>query len=519
MTPAPEIIAQPHATDTPIIELEPISAVKRIDAMDILRGFALIGILMMNIEWFNRPISELGSFNSALSGIDHAVGWLIRCFVEGKFYKLFALLFGMGFAVMLNSAIEKSRPFGAWFVRRMIVLFIIGLLHLVFLWEGDILHDYAFAGLMLLLLVYLLRTKRLQKYNHPNTFLKLGLWWLLAPMLIGMFVGIGFSVSHDKESLRSQWQESQHVQTLVEQLEEQTLLANAVEQTEHFATDNEPEDFGSIASTPIDEQDSDTQASETNESTQQALSGVDSAADLTPAQEAQEIVDFYKENRQAVEKEQTTLKQGDYWQVTEYRAEKAIEHLLLTPAFTFGMLLPLFILGYWLISAGIMANYQQHRLLFIGLRRIGLGVGLFTTVAGLIISSHPASEQLGLFELVGGFLFAVGQLFMTAGYLGLIMSLLLVERWHQILSHVAPLGRMALTNYLMHSLILTSLFYGYAGGLYGEVGRAPQMLIVIAIIVVQIPLSRWWLRSYHFGPLEWLWRSLTYKKWQAFKIQ
>ncbi|MFQ3199279.1 MAG: hypothetical protein ACI81A_003013, partial [Paraglaciecola sp.] len=102
------------ATPSPLI---PVAPDQRINALDILRGFALIGILLMNIEWFGRPISSLGAIDVDLSGLDHAVGWLIRCFVEGKFYKLFALLFGMGFAVMLTQAMGKDRPFGAWLSR------------------------------------------------------------------------------------------------------------------------------------------------------------------------------------------------------------------------------------------------------------------------------------------------------------------------------------------------------------------------------------------------------------------
>ena len=137
-------------TPDSVPELAPIAAAKRIDAMDILRGFALIGILLMNVEWFNRPISDLGGFDNSLTGLDHAFGWLIRCFVEGKFYKLFALLFGMGFAVMLIRARDVGKPYGAWFTRRMLVLMVFGLLHMVFLWGGDILHDYAFGGLIFL---------------------------------------------------------------------------------------------------------------------------------------------------------------------------------------------------------------------------------------------------------------------------------------------------------------------------------------------------------------------------------
>jgi uncharacterized membrane protein YeiB len=109
--------------------LSPVTESARIDVMDILRGFALIGIVFMNIEWFNRSGTDLRTFDVSLTGMNHAVGWLVRAFVEGKFYKLFALLFGMGFAVMLLRAREAGRPFGAWFIRRMLVLMLIGFLH------------------------------------------------------------------------------------------------------------------------------------------------------------------------------------------------------------------------------------------------------------------------------------------------------------------------------------------------------------------------------------------------------
>jgi uncharacterized protein len=504
-------------------ELSPIKPSLRIDAMDILRGFALIGILMMNIEWFNRPINELGSSNVALTGFDHAVGWLIRCFVEGKFYKLFALLFGMGFAVMLNSAIEAGKPFGAWFVRRMLVLFIFGVLHLIFLWEGDILHDYAFAGLTLLGLIFLFRSKRMQKFNHPAAFLKLGLWWLLLPSIIGVLVGIGFSVSHDNQKLSEKWHERQQILTLVEQLEKQaelTVLMPMVETSELLTTQTKSDAFSdyqadeqSRSVTPEDD------SVEVIEQEHLVENETEQNIELTIQQQAQEIFEAHQENKQAVADELAALQNGTYWQATQFRAEKSIEHLMITPAFTLGMLIPIFLLGYWLISAGIMRNYQQHTVLFTGMSRIGLGVGLFTTVAGLLVLGDPAAEHVGLLQLVANFLYNMGQMFMAAGYLGLLMGLLTSPRWHRCLAHLAPLGRMALTNYLMHSLILTSLFYGYAGGLYGEVSRAPQMLIVIAIIGLQIPLSSWWLTRYRFGPLEWVWRSLTYKKWQAFKIQ
>ncbi len=79
---------------------------------------------------------------------------------------------------------------------------------------------------------------------------------------------------------------------------------------------------------------------------------------------------------------------------------------------------------------------------------------------------------------------------------------------------MAPMGRMALTNYIMNSVVLTTIFYGYAGGMFSEIGRAKQLGMVFGIIATQALLSFLWLKLFRFGPLEWLWRSLSYWKIQ-----
>jgi uncharacterized protein len=87
----------------------------------------------------------------------------------------------------------------------------------------------------------------------------------------------------------------------------------------------------------------------------------------------------------------------------------------------------------------------------------------------------------------------------------------------KLLQRFAAVGRMALTNYLMHSVILTTVFYGYGLGLYGSVPRFQQMGFVVAVIALQLIYSSWWLARYRFGPVEWLWRSLTYWQRQPMK--
>ena len=84
-------------------------------------------------------------------------------------------------------------------------------------------------------------------------------------------------------------------------------------------------------------------------------------------------------------------------------------------------------------------------------------------------------------------------------------------------SRLAAVGRMALTNYLMHTLVFTTLFYSYGGGFYGKASPAVSLLLALAIYAIQIPLSRYWLARFRFGPVEWLWRSMTYGSLQPMR--
>lgn len=143
---------QPIAMSRPT-EPRPISASERIEAMDVLRGFALLGIMLMNIEAFVGPlVVSLDGLNPTLTGIDRIVDAAIYILVQGKFYLLFSLLFGMGFAVMMQRADARGHAFGALYLRRTLALLVIGLIHLLLIWSGDILTVYALIALPLLVI-------------------------------------------------------------------------------------------------------------------------------------------------------------------------------------------------------------------------------------------------------------------------------------------------------------------------------------------------------------------------------
>ena len=135
--------------------LSPIIATERIQALDVVRGFALVGIFLMNIEFFNRVMSGIGEgMPLGLTGIDWFSSWFVMYFVQGKFWTIFSMLFGMGFAVMLARAERADRGFIAPYLRRILALAVFGAVHYIFIWQGDILFSYAMAAGALMILLY-----------------------------------------------------------------------------------------------------------------------------------------------------------------------------------------------------------------------------------------------------------------------------------------------------------------------------------------------------------------------------
>ena len=131
--------------------LGPVPTGQRLEVMDVLRGIALLGVFAMNIEWFNRPMQQMGSGIPAdATGLDHAVAWVVHVFVAGKFWTMFSLLFGMGFVLMSGRIAAAGLSVERVYLRRMAALLLFGVAHIVLLWPGDILHTYAIAGAILM---------------------------------------------------------------------------------------------------------------------------------------------------------------------------------------------------------------------------------------------------------------------------------------------------------------------------------------------------------------------------------
>lgn len=455
----------------------------RVDVMDILRGFALIGICMMNIEWFGRSISEFGQIDYSLEGADWTAAWLNRLLVEGKFYKIFALLFGMSFAIMLINSQRKHGSFTSHFCRRLLGLFVIGIAHMLLLWQGDILHDYAGAGLLLLAWIIILKSPLMQWAAKTQSFLKIGLITLFIPYIYNTASVINLGVNQVDESLRAELHLAIAVDERVLNLKSNELV------TERLIERAKQELNGSVVHV------------EPNLSSRTAQQIIDYRAN-------RQLIEQYKQ-REIKNKEVNALRNENYLSGVQYRWDEIGNEIAKTPFFALVLCFPLFLLGYWFVASGVILNPEKHKRIFVAMATIGIGVGLLTGVTGLTGVTHPITQQIPILAQSSQLLYMFSHIFLSAGYIGVMVLLYINSFSRHWLSWLAPMGRMTMSNYIMQSMILVLVFYGFAGGMYGELLRANQMIVVMCIIAFQAIFSFFWLRTCHYGPFEWVWRCFT----------
>jgi uncharacterized protein len=175
-------------------------------------------------------------------------------------------------------------------------------------------------------------------------------------------------------------------------------------------------------------------------------------------------------------------------------------------AFALGM----FLLGAWLQRSGAIAQPSAHARLHRLLRWVALPAGLALALASTAVSVRFDWEHDATHSMLAMALMLLASPLMSLGYIAWVVAALQTGTGARVLSLLAPAGRMALTNYLLQSVVGTLVFYGYGLGLWGQVPRRWQLLGVFAVFAAQVALSHWWLARFRFGPVEWLWRACTY---------
>jgi uncharacterized protein len=409
-------------------DLSPREQHERIETLDILRGFAIFGILVVNMGIFAYPF--LGYQIMGGSPWDDTVNSiaenLIRFFAEGKFYSIFSMLFGAGIVLQFTRAESRGVKFKPYYLRRMSVLLIIGLFHALLFWMGDILALYAFCGFALLLFL-----KR-----KPRTLII----WIVIFLLIPILLVAGL--------------------------------------------------FGLMSL---------------------AETATDAAEDIEQQLEGQKAFATW-----LIDGAYAAYRDGTIGQIFIFRAiEYAI--VLLSGIFWFPNVFAMMLIGVYAMKTGMLTRMLDDRMLTVRLFFICFVTGIVFNV--LYAYSYAVMDPIRtnvwyVLMYVG---IAIGAPSLAISYISGIVLLSHKAAWHKRLQSLAPVGKMALSNYLLHTIICTTLFYNYGFGLYGSVGPAAGFGIAILIFSMQIYLSPVWLRYFHYGPVEWLWRTLTYKKRQPFK--
>jgi uncharacterized protein len=397
----------------------PVAEAERIQTLDVLRGFAVLGILVMNIQSYGMPLAAYLNPHAAgpLEGADWWAWLAGHALADRKFINMFSMLFGAGvllFAARIEARGDKPR---ALHYRRMLWLLLFGAAHAYLLWYGDILFSYAVCGM----LIYPLRRRR------PRTLLLVGLLVMAVGSAFYLFAGWSMKYWPPEEIVkleRENWR--------------------------------------------------------------------------PPAEDLAREINIYR---------------GGWLEQMQERVPTSFflqtQYLLMYELWRAGGLM---LIGMALFQWGALRGERSDGFYW---RCIAAGalIGMPVTLYGLW-RNVAAGWDLHYSFFIGPQFNYWSSVLTSLMYIG-VLSLLVRKRAAQWLtSRLAAAGQMAFTNYIMQTVICTTIFYGHGLGLYSRVSRTAQLGIVLAIWMLQLAYSPWWLRRFRFGPLEWLWRSLTYGAFQ-----
>ena len=440
----PEVFA--GAERQPILPaVAPVRSEERIPALDTIRGFALLGILLMNICSFGLP--DAAYANPAPAG--GATGWnfLTWCIMEvladGKMRAIFSLTFGAGVYLLIERLSRKGAAEGAADIhyRRMLWLMLFGMLHAYLIWDGDILFYYAVLGLVL----YPLR--RLS----PRALL-LAAGFVLIVMSVGAAFLHGHLMDEQREYVEIRADEKAGIKLT-------TAQADTKKDWEEIVARQAP-----------------------------------SAEDL---------------------KTESDAHQGGYFKLLIFRA-KNVYRLHSAPLYWpnpwFDMLM-MMLIGIAMIKTGVLTGaYSKKFYVWLALVSFAIGVPADIWAVWYITQHHFSIDAFSL--ILSEYEFGR---FTAFGYIALIILALKLRILRGATKTLAYVGQMAFTNYILTSLICTTLFEGYGFGLFGKLERHQLYGIVLLVWLLILILSPFWLHRFRFGPLEWVWRSLTYWKRQPFR--
>ena len=382
----------------------------RIHAIDGIRGFSLFGILLANMLIFQYGLwgkDEIHLFE--LSRVDQYTYTFTKIFIEGSFMPIFTFLFGYSMIMMKNSLERKNLRVKWHLFRRMIMLIVIGLLHSIYFWEGDILFLYGAMGILLLMFVN----------RKPKTILIWG---------VSLFLLFGIGSFFGEEELQ--------------QADMDFTDAYIEKTTEIYSS-------GTYA----------------------------------------EIKDYRNNN----EEDPLSKELGE---------SKMVFLVLLTPL----VIAPMFLFGMYAAKRKMFFRpHKEKRFYWIGFI-LCLPVGLLLNIIGYFYSDNNWAMGSAM----------IGEILLAFGYIFLVALLYCRKSKFRILTYLESIGKLSLTNYIMQTVICTTIFYGYGFALFGRAGVTDGILLGIVVFALQIYFSTIYLNHFRYGPLEKITRSFTYLSFLKF---
>ena len=398
--------------------MQPTPTTQRFQILDVLRGFALVGVLIANMAyhsgyWFLSPEKQEVLAHYTLG---EYILWGIHFITEGKFYSIFSLLFGIGFGLQLQRTIAQNTRFIGRFSRRLFILMCIGLTHAFLFFVGDILVTYAVLGFVLILF----------RNCSDKTLLRLV---FVLPIIPVLQYGISWYMAQ----------------------------------------------------------------------------GTPATGDVAGMEMFEQII--------------LTYQSGTFLEIIQTNIFGTFFGRYPDLIFTGRLfkVFAMFLLGYYLAKnrwfTDLNLRKAQLKKILICCAVIGIPCNLIMAHM-MTTGAYYAMAPTGIIEPI---VYAYGVPALGMCYACGIALLYIKPLWQKRLNLLAPFGRMALSNYLGQSVLCGFIFQGYGFGLFAQLSPVYFTLIGIGILVLQIGWSHWWLSRYQFGPAEWLWRSLTYKKIQPMK--
>jgi uncharacterized protein len=382
--------------------IKPTGVNERIISIDVMRGFALLGIFVVNMLFFHTPYIYINPYTWYQNPSDYETFKMIDIFVQGSVYPLFSMLFGYGLAMQYMKSEANGSPFSKFAVRRLSVLLIIGCIHAFLIWAGDILITYALAGFVLILIIRL----------KPIWLLLISIFLFLIPNgLLNGLVYLGSLIEPDA-----------------------MVIYTGIQEIEASIVAYGQGSWGDIFS--------------------------------------QRLADWL------------------------YMSGNGL--IIISMLFT---IVPFLLLGAAAAKWKLIERARELKVFWI------ITV-LVTLIAGTAIKWLPYLTEANLFTMsvqdtFGGPLQAIA-------YAGVIAMVCSIPIGAKILSPISKAGRMSMTIYLMQSIIATTIFYSYGFGLYGKIDISTGTWMAVGIFALQIVFAEFWFMKFKQGPVELLWRKLTY---------